>query len=105
MNKGRSRGWWGPHRAKPWPGRRRRPSSTGAAPESVSTGFGQIVSEREPAAHRGAQVFQKVYRPLSSDRLKCYIGGSCPGKARTVDSKIPIYEDNYFSIGAHRGVK
>ena len=38
-------------------------------------------------------------------RLKCSICPRCIGKAHTVVPIFPIYDKNYFSIGAHRGVK
>ena len=38
-------------------------------------------------------------------RLECSICPRCIGKAHTVVANNPIYDKNYFSIGAHRGVK
>ena len=38
-------------------------------------------------------------------RLECSICPRCLGKAHTVVANNPIYDKNYFSIGAHRGGK
>ena len=53
----------------------------------------------------GLKCNKRCLNQFGQIRLKCSICPRCIGKAHTVVAISPIYDKNYFSIGAHRGVK
>ena len=53
----------------------------------------------------GLKCNKRCLNQFGQIRLECSICPKCIGKAHTVVAKNPIYDNNYFSIGAHRGGK